>query len=439
MSTGKSIGKTWSNWAGNQSCVPAISAAPATEDQITELIDLANSRNLTLRVAGAGHSFTGAVPTDGMLLTLDRFNRPLDHDPETGRVTVQAGMRLHELNDHLASLGLALPNLGDIAYQSVAGALATATHGTGRTKQNLSAAVVGMRFIGADAEPIDVTIEEQPDLLRALRVSIGALGLISTVTLQCVPAFNLHAVEASAPLDEVLENLDSLTQENEFFEFYWVPGTRTALTKANNTTEAPAGGRTRWERFRDEELSDNLALGVFQRVVARRPDLIRAAAKRLPDTANRDYIDRSDLVFTSPRRVRFREMEYAIPLEHLTDAFSEVRALIPTLDQRVTFPIEVRTCAADDAYLSTANGRPTGYIAVHLLNTIDPTTYFQAVESIMNQFGGRPHWGKMHYQDATSLAERYPDWERFATLRREHDPEGLFTNPYIERVLGPAK
>jgi len=225
--------------------------------------------------------------------------------------------------------------------------------------------------------------------------------------------------------------------DNDHFEFFWIPGTRWALTKRNQRTQEPARPRPRWRELRDDYLLTNAAFDLVCRIGRRRPDLIPRVAKLVPSAGPADYIATSASVFASPRLVKFYEMEYAIPREHLVEALNRVRALVRSLGVPIGFPVEVRVVAADDIPLSTAHGRETAYIAVHVYQGTTYDQYFQGVEHIMNDYGGRPHWGKLHYQSAETLAPRYPRWDEFQALRARLDPDGRFTSPYLDRVLGP--
>jgi L-gulonolactone oxidase len=332
-----------------------------------------------------------------------------------------------------------MPNLGDIAYQSIAGAISTATHGTGVGLTGLAGAVVGMRLITGDGGVIDCSAEQDPELFHVARVGLGATGIVSTVTLQCEPAFNLRAVESPARVDELLANLDEHVHGNDHFEFFWVPHTGWALTKWNNRTDEPERPRGRWQAFRDDLLLSNTAFGALCRIGRLRPTLIPRLSRMIPSSGRVEYIERSYRVFASPRLVRFYEMEYAIPIEHAAEALNRVRDFVKRSGLMISFPVEVRFTASDDIPLSTAYGRTTCYIAVHVFQGTQYQQYFEAVEDIMDDYGGRPHWGKLHFQTAETLAPRYPEWDRFQAIRARIDPAGLFTNAYLDRVLGPMQ
>jgi L-gulonolactone oxidase len=329
-----------------------------------------------------------------------------------------------------------MENLGDIAYQSIAGATSTATHGTGAKFGGIATQIAAMRIIGGDGSIIDCSPSREPEVFHAARVGVGALGVVSTVTLRCVAAFNLRAVEAPARVDELLGSIDEHVQGNDHFEFFWVPHTGWALTKWNERTQDPVAPRPRFQEFRDDILMSNVIFGALNRVGRLRPSLVPRLSRMIPSSGRVEYVDKSYRVFASPRMVRFYEMEYAIPAEACVEALNRVRAFVKQSGLMISFPVEVRFTAADDIPLSTAHGRASCYIAVHMYQGTQYQQYFEAVEDIMDDYGGRPHWGKLHFQTAETLAPRYPEWDRFQSARRRLDPNAVFTNAYLDRVLG---
>ncbi len=419
-------------------CAPLAISHPGTEAQLLEVVDRAAARRRRLKVVGAGHSFTDIACTDGVLVRLDNYNRVLDIDRERGLVTVEAGIRLSTLNDELAARGLGMENLGDIAYQTVAGAISTGTHGTGAKLRGLAAQVAGLDLITAEGAILSCSADEEPEIFDAARVGLGAIGVLSTVTLRCVPAFSLEAVEEPMRLDHVLDHLDEYVDGNDHFEFFWVPHTGWALTKRNNRTERPVGGRTRVREFRDRVLLENVAFGAVCRAGRLRPTMIPRLSRILPNTGRSEYVDRSYRVFASPRLVHFYEMEYSVPKEEVPGALRRLIEWINRSGLRISFPVEVRFVAPDEIPLSTSTGRPSGYIAVHVYWGMPFEQYFRAVEAIMDPIGGRPHWGKLHYQTAATLAPRYPQWDRWQAVRRRLDPAGMLANAYTDRILGPV-
>ncbi|QTE29813.1 D-arabinono-1,4-lactone oxidase [Pengzhenrongella sicca] len=435
----------WENWARTERCQPEQEAVPADLEDLVAAVRAAGAAGRRLRVVGAGHSFTGAAVTDGVMVRLDRLAGvgPVATAADgTTTVTVGAGIRLGALNRTLAARGLALPNLGDIDRQSVAGAICTGTHGTGVRLPGISGQVTAVRVVSAAGEVHEASPDARPELFEAARLGLGSVGVLAAVTLAVVPAFLLAAREEPWPLDRVLEELsgpDGLVEANDHFEFYWFPHTRRTLTKRNNrcpaATPEPLGRVRRWV---DDELLSNATFEVTNRLTDAAPRLTARvnsfAARAL--TA-RHYRAPSADVFVSPRRVRFREMEYAIPRAALPQVLAELDAWIESSGEQVSFPVEVRFAAADDVWLSTAHQRETAYVAVHAYLRRPHVRYFAAAERIVAAVGGRPHWGKLHGLAATDLRALYPRFEDFLAVRRAEDPGGMFANPYTDRVFGP--
>ena len=430
------MGVPTKNWAGNQRCTPAQVHQPRFADEVAAIVRTAAAAGQRVKVIGGGHSFTDAAMTDGHLLSLDAMSRILAVDGTD--VTVQAGIRLRDLNQQLFERGLALPNLGDIDVQSIAGATSTATHGTGAGFGNLATTIVGLELVTGDGTIVRVDERTDPELLRVARVGIGALGIVTEVTLRCVPAFNLRAVETIEPLADVLADFDAVMRSTDHVEFYLMPGARRCQLKRNTRTDEPAQPQSKLGYIRDKWVGENLAFGTVCRVGRRFPSLAPKVAKLVMSAASeRELVDRSDRVFCSPRHVHFVEMEYGIPFAAVPEAIGRLVELTSRLPFKPMFPIEVRSSQADDIPLSTANGRESGWIAIHQYVGVPYEAYFQGVEAIMDDYAGRPHWGKLHFQSARTLADRYPEWDTFVTWRDKLDPAGTFRNAYLDRVLGP--
>ncbi|HEY0249407.1 MAG TPA: D-arabinono-1,4-lactone oxidase [Gryllotalpicola sp.] len=432
----------WRNWSRAESVRPIRVEVPPTVDAAQRAVLAAARQGLTIKAIGAGHSFTGIAVAEGVQLLLDRLSGVIAVDEASGRVTLGAGTRLWQLPRLLAPYGLALQNMGDIDRQTIAGATSTGTHGTGGGFGGLAAQLVGLTFVTADGGLLHIDETENAELLPAARVGLGALGILVDVTVRCVPAFTMHAQERPEPLEEVLDAYLERSASADHFEFYWFPHTRTALTKTN--TRLPADAERHplnpLGRFVDDELIANgvyralCALGTaFPRMI---PPVNRAAGRL---TGDRDFTDASHRVFVTNRTVRFREMEYALPRAAVPEAVREIGRLIDSRGWRISFPIEVRSAAADPNWLSTAYERESGYVAVHRYyreTRPEQLDYFAEVEKVFIAAGGRPHWGKLHTRDAAYLAGVYPRFADFVALRDRLDPGHLFGNPYLARVLG---
>jgi L-gulonolactone oxidase len=427
----------WRNWTGDQACRPQAIERPGSREELAEIVGRAREAGRRVRLAGSGHSFTEAALTDGTMVSIESLNEVLDADRESGLVRVQAGISLRKLGESLWSMGLAMENLGDIDVQTVAGAISTATHGTGARLRNISAQVEEIELLTADGQFRTLT-QADGDVLRAARVSLGALGAITAVTLRAVPAFALHRIDEPRPLEEVLDGLDELAAANDHFEFFVFPHTSvTALVIERNRTEEPERPRNRAAAWANDVLLENAAVDLLALTGRRFPSLnprLTGLAARLLSRSER--VDRSYRVFSSERRVRFTEMEYAVPREHGPAALRQVLAMIAARNINVFFPIEFRVVAGDDALISPTHEQDSCYIAVHQYRGMDWRDYFQRVEDIMRSYGGRPHWGKRHFQDADSLALVHPRLADFRAIRDELDPDGVFANEYTERVLG---
>jgi L-gulono-1,4-lactone dehydrogenase len=427
----------WRNWAGNQQATAQRVVTPRSTDEVVSAVRQAAEDGLTVRMTGAGHSFTGTALTHGVRLAPDGLTGVRSLDTGTRLVTVEAGLTLYRLNALLDEHGLALANMGDIQRQTAAGALQTATHGTGRDAAGLVSQVAGLELVLADGSVVTCSRDERPDLFDAARAGLGALGVVTAITWRAEPAFLLRAREEPMRWDEVLARLEELASENEHFEFYWFPHTEGCLTKRNNRVDGPAAPLPAFKHWLDDRFLSNTVFDGVNRLSRRLPALVPAlngiSARAL---GARTYTDTSYKVFTSPRTVRFKEQEYAVAREQLIPALKELRALLARKDWLIGFPIEVRLLPPEDAWLSMAYGRDSAFIAIHVYHRNPHDEYFRGVEKLMTAVGGRPHWGKLHTQDASYLETVYPRFGDFTALRGELDPDRRFTNAYTDRVLG---
>ena len=432
-------GGSWQNWARTERVRPTTVEYPSTIEAVRRSVRSAAARGRLIKAVGTGHSFTGIAVAPGTLLEMTELSGLVSVDRDRQRARLLAGTRLHRIPALLAPYGLAMANLGDIDRQSISGAISTGTHGTGSRFGGIATQVVAATLVTADGELLTVSEDENADLLPAVALGLGALGILVDVTIQCVPAFVLEAVERPEPLDSVVDDVVSRADAVDHFEFYWFPHTDTALTKTN--TRLPAGSPTKPLSAASRLVDDVLVGNVVHQSVCSAgraapglvPGINRLSAKVWGD---RTFSDASHRVFATSRGVRFREMEYAVPLDRLASAFRGVQRVIDEHGWRIEFPIEVRTAAADELWLSTASGRPSGYLAVHRYWKTDHTEYVAAVEEVMLAHAGRPHWGKLHTLDASALRARYPRFDDFTALRDRLDPDRAFRNPYLGRVLG---
>lgn len=429
--------RVWQNWSGLASGRPVEELTPANAEEVSAAVVAAARQHLTVKMPGTGHSFTDIALTDGLLLRADGLRGITAVDRDAMTVTALAGTPLHQLNAELERLGLTLHNMGDIDRQTVAGATSTGTHGTGGVVASLSAQIAGLELVTADGSHITANAEINPDVFAAARIGLGALGIITSITFKVEPLFTLEAEERPILFNDVLAQLDELAATHNHVEFYWFPHTDRCSLKCNDRTldePEPLGSFKHWL---DDEFLSNRVFGWLNGVANARPSLI----PRLNELSGRAlsarrYSDVPHKVFTSPRTVKFREMEYAVPREVGIEALREVRKLIEASPWKISFPVEIRLAPADDIPLSTASARDVMYLAFHVNQKTDHTDYFQGIEKLLRGYDGRPHWGKLHTRTAEDLAPAYPRWSEFAAIRDRLDPDRVFTNDYLRRVLG---
>lgn len=406
---------TWQNWSGSVSCTPHAVVTAHNETAVVALIQQAQRDNLTVRVAGTGHSFTPLCATPGLLLLLEPHAQPLAQS-EQSTLTFWAGAKLHQLGDPLWAGGLSLANMGDIDRQAIGGAIGTGTHGTGPTLGNISTQVVGLRIVTATGDLIDCSPSQEAAIFKAAQVSLGALGVITQVTLRGVPAYYLHERTWIAEFEECMAHLDTHIAATRHFEFFWSPGEDACAMKALQPVSLPAAQADQLPLI----LADN-AVGELRGRLAR---YVRA-----------QRIDRSYRIFPSERNLTFNEMEFAVPAANGPDCLREIRQLMQTRHRAVLWPIEYRTLAADDIPLSPAYGRPTVTLSIHQAADLPHQAFFADAEAIFRNHGGRPHWGKLHSHTARDLRQLYPQWAHFQTVRQQLDPHGLFLNDHLRTLF----
>jgi L-gulonolactone oxidase len=416
----------WENWSGSVRARPRSVHYPETEDDLRAVVEGADG---TLRVAGAGHSFPPVARSEETFVSLERYTGLVDVDREAGRVTVRAGTPLSALTDALAEYGIMLENMGDIDAQSVGGALSTGTHGTGTDFGVMATQAAGMRLVTADGEVLELSAGD--DRFPFAQVSLGALGVVSTVTLDVVPDYRLRERKFPADVDEVLANLEAY-REHRNFEFWWFPHTDIALVKVLKETDEPGnpGARDALEE-RLENLAWEGLCRAGTRVRSAAPALNRSVAATLSES---ERVGPARDIYPTTRAVRFNETEYGVPREDAEAVLRDLRDVVESRD--VMFPVEFRDVAADSIPLSPAHGRESTFVAVHAYHRRDYEGLIRDAEAVFDRYDGRAHWGKHHTQGAADLESLYPEWEQFRELREELDPDGLFLNDHLRDVFG---
>lgn len=431
----KTTNNKWTNWSGSVTATPRQIVKPVSIDELAHLMKMYGRDERHVRVVGAGHSFTPIAQSDDILMSLENLQGVTSINAGQNIATVRGGTWLKTLGNELLKHGLAQENLGDIDVQSIAGAISTGTHGTGIAYGSLATQVEGFTLITADGERLECSAEHNPDIFKAAQVSLGTLGIIAEVKLCVVPAKRLHFKSHRESLQSCITNIERYKRENEHFEFYWFPYTQWVQTKFLKGTTEPASKTSLWGNFNKIVLENGVywLLSEWNRMFPKSSRAISNISAQ--GVAPVDEVGYSHLLFSTPRVVRFQEMEYNIPAEHFTTVLAEIEACIGREQFEVHFPIECRFVHADDIWLSPAYQRESAYIAVHMYRGMPYKAYFAAIEAIFQRYGGRPHWGKMHTQTAASLEKLYPRWHDFRRVRAELDPKGIFLNPYLSALF----
>jgi len=429
----------WRSWSGLASASPRAVFCPRTTDDVVAAVVAGRAAGTGVKMVGTGHSFTPIAAPEHTLLLPQGLTGIVGIDRDAMTVTARAGTPLHVLNDQLAVLGLSLHNMGDIAEQTLAGAVSTGTHGSGGRVASLSAQLRGLELVTGTGEVVRCSATDLPEVFDHARLGLGALGLITTVTFAVEPSFLLQASERSVSWDEGVSTLEELATSHDHVDAYWFPHTDRMQVKTNDRLAVPveqAEPLPRWRAWLDDDLLANRLFGELVRLGAAAPRAIppvnRFAARAL--TA-RTYSDLAHRVFTTPRRVRFSEMEYAVPREAGIAALREVRQAVEASDWRIGFPLEIRLVPGDDVPLSAAYRRDSVYLAVHLPLGADPRP-FRGIEPILRGHGGRPHWGKLHTLAAAGLRALHPRFDDFLAVRDRLDPDRVFGNAHLRQVLG---
>lgn len=402
-STGEASAETWSNWSGSVSFEPDEILEPADEEELREIVRTCAEAGRTVRVAGTGHSWTPVVETEDVVVSLVNMTGVVDHDEDAKTARLAAGTTLEEAGTKLHDRDLAFPNLGDVSMQTVAGAFGTGTHGTGPTFENLSGSLVGGRMVTGTGDVREFNGEDDPDLLRAAQLSLGALGIFTEVELDLQTTYKIQRREYCTTWRECEDHIPTLIEENRNFDFYWYPRSDEVKLRLLN---APGGGTGHDDLAYATLVEDQT--GWWQETIPEHDDIGR----------------------------EFDEMEYALPFEDGLECFERVRERVrQNWRADVGWRLLVRTVAADDAFLSTEYERQTMTISCIQNAELEHWPYFEDIEPIFREYEGRPHWGKKHTLRAPELQELYPEWDRFREFRRELDPDGVFLSEYLEDLL----
>lgn len=424
----------WKNWSESVHCYPENYVEPDSVEQVVQLVKSHYKLGRKMRVVGTGHSFTPLVATSETLLSLNRLTGIEKINQETKIATVRAGTKLKDLGNLLHDAGYAMENLGDINEQTIAGAISTGTHGTGKTFGTLSTQVAGLTIVTGKGDLLHIDEKSDKDLLSAAQTSLGLFGIIVSVDLKVEEAYFLKANSFKLPLNQCLTELDRL-KEHRNMEFFWFPYTETVQVKTKDYYEGKVEKPAKLNYVNDVLIENGLfkLMSEASRIMKKSsPYMSKLSALGVPTGQSIGY---SHHIFESIRQVKFNEMEYSIPEEKMAEVLLAIKELIKHKAYDVNFPIECRYVKGDDIWLSPAYARDSAFIAVHMYKGMEFTNFFKDVEAIFKSFDGRGHWGKMHDMTLADIKSQYTKFDDFLTLREELDPKQIFVNDYMKRLF----
>ena len=399
----------WTNWVGNQSFTPRVMVAARTEAEVHLEVAEAASRGYGVKVAGTGHSFTPIVETDGVLLDLREMRGIRKIDKDGFLVTAGPGTTIAEYGRELWDEGLSLSNQGDIDAQTIAGAIATATHGSGRHLPNFSAVVEGVRLVDGTGEVIEISRQTNSDLLPAAQTSIGVLGVMTEITVKVVPAYNLHARTDIMRFDEVMERFDSDIEDYRHFGLFWMPTDESGLLY---NLEGAAADDCLVKRYRAFD-----------------------AGESPPELLSHERFGPAHRIYPMVYDPNFHEVEYFLPLANARDILGQMRRLMRRWLPLSVYPLEVRVVAEDQAWMSPNYQRDNLVVSISGEPGTEYWPYLQACDNLFSEFGGRPHWGKLHFMTSGRVAQLFPRYEDFVKVRRRLDPGGVFLNDHTRALF----
>ncbi|MFO0549111.1 MAG: D-arabinono-1,4-lactone oxidase [Polyangiaceae bacterium] len=428
--------RTFTNWSRVFRSTPREWHAPSSETELLELFDRARRENLRLKVVGTGHSWSDIAVPDELAVDLGAMRGVIACEGES--LTVLGGTRLFEITQALDARGLAMPILGSIAEQTIAGAIGTGTHGSSLAHGNLASLVTALRLVTPTGEVLD--LDGADSRLAAARVHLGALGVVTRVTLRVTPAFNLRERREPMPIGAVIKELDGLARSAEYVKLWWLPSTGKAVVFRYERTTEPASF-SRALHFLDEVIVNRTLFEGILRAARRVPSVTASVNALVASTylGASSVVRRSDRAFNLAMPPIHREAEWAIPLARTPAALEDLAAVIERLGLRVNFPCELRFVPRDDAWMSPAYGEDVCHVGVYQAENPDLRRYFDEAERIAARHGGRPHWGKESSWRRAELFARYPKADDFEALARALDPDAILENAFLSRVLGPRR
>lgn len=426
------------NWAGNLEFHPKKVLTPATTQEAQTLIKEQISQNKKIRMRGSSHSWTGLIATDETYLHLDNMQGTIKAELDKNLITAYGGTKLKLFTEEAYKLNLALPNQGDVNHQSLAGSISTGTHGTGVTLQSISNQLHAVKLINGSGDIVELNVENNPDEMRALSVSMGSMGLITEATVKMIPAYKLKVNTFAEDMSVSLSKYQERLKNNRHLEMFYFPVGDWSMVKLMNFTDEAPTASSKLGKVSDLVLENWLYEGL--NILAGKTGSYKSLDKLMRKFVSQTQkINWSHLAFPTERTVKFMEMEFNLPIEKFETAFSEIKASIKKHNFQTLFPIEIRFVKGDDLWLSPAYQRDSVYFAVHTYITEDFMPYFSEMQTIFKRHGGRPHWGKWHSLTHDDLEKVYPKWQDFQKMRVNFDPNGLWLNPHLRSMFYKTK
>ncbi|MFZ5953832.1 MAG: D-arabinono-1,4-lactone oxidase [Candidatus Dependentiae bacterium] len=386
----------WMNWAGNQKCCPQLNIAPSTLKDLQTSLHFAQQNKLQIRAVGKGYSRSDIATTNDCMISIQNLNKIIEIDSINKRVKVESGIELKELSEKLAEQGLSLSNLPATSV-TLGGAVSTAVHGTGKTG-SLSSFITEIEMLTADGSVKKLSKEQNPELFAAARVSMGALGIIYSLTLQCESLFDIQPQEVTYSFEEVIKNYKKLYENNDYFQFIWHIDNNMAITHL-------------WNKI-DHSLSKDLAT-------------TRPSHETL-------------LWFSEVGVEKDLASEYAIPFENLEKALQKVKVIYEQYKDKgfKTAPVVVRFAQGDkDILMSPCGDRKVAY--VNIWSPVDDSylPLLRTMDEALCELGGRPHWGKINFLDYEKASQMYGSkLTKFIAAKKKLDPDNLFSNDFVNRL-----
>ena len=426
----------WTNWSKQYTAHPGHIYLPKTIDEVCDIVKQHGITKRTIRVTGAAHSFSPVALPEQSAMSLHFLRGLIEIDEKEQTATFYAGTYLHEVGPLLEKYGFALTNMGDIQEQSLAGAISTGTHGSGVTLGSFSSMVTKWGFVNGVGDYIE-HVRGDDDLSNALAVSVGLLGILVTVTIKVIPLYSLVYLSERKNFYEEINHFSETIRENRHAEWFYFPGSETIQVKKMNMVE-PKKQPTFLKKVDDlkVQLLENNVFSVASTIVKLKPTLALSVSKlssKLIGEGSR--VGLSYEIFPTPRAVKFVETEYAIPLEHYEACIEEVHHAFVRRKFDVHFPIECRTTAGEQGFLSPTQGNESAFLAFHMYKGMNEGPYFQWVHEILERYGGRPHWGKVNHYDASNIDLFYPQAQKFNEMRKIHDPHNVFLTTYFKKIF----